>query len=271
MAQHAPTRREAIRYSILCSLLALPCGGARAAPAESSSWYAVHRDTLRSAFAGILAGAAPRWRATFGAEKAGAMARRATAAFDAQLPHFPDVGGARNWDTQFIPVAGWYVALYAALKPEGGSAEDVGRLVYELNRAEMEALPAEQKDAEQAATFSPEGLAEKRDWAAWTQKRELPANWVATFVPGDGQSFDFGYDYSACGVVKYLRAQGVPELAPYVCLNDFLSSAAYGTGLHRAHTLAQGDALCDFRYRKNRPVTQSWDSEIAAIRARQRG
>ena len=30
--------------------------------------------------------------------------------------------------------------------------------------------------------------------------------------------------------------------------------------------MAQGDALCDFRYRKNRPVTQSWDSEIAAIR-----
>ena len=35
-----------------------------------------------------------------------------------------------------------------------------------------------------------------------------------------------------------------------------------GTGLRRQGTLAQGDALCDFRYKKGRAVVQDWQSEV---------
>jgi hypothetical protein len=61
--------------------------------------------------------------------------------------------------------------------------------------------------------------------------------------------------------VKFFRAHGVAAVAPYFCLNDFLTSRAQGTGLSRAHTLGQGDALCDFRYTENGPVAQSWETE----------
>ncbi len=53
-------------------------------------------------------------------------------------------------------------------------------------------------------------------------------------------------------------------------LNDFLKSAAIGSGLRRAKTLAQGDDICDFRYKKGRPVVQNWDAEIDLIRSRSR-
>ena len=56
-------------------------------------------------------------------------------------------------------------------------------------------------------------------------------------------------------------SQGAAEVAPYFCLNDFILSRAEGTGLSRAHTLAQGHDRCDFRYKKGREVTQDWDTE----------
>jgi hypothetical protein len=157
------------------------------------------------------------------------------------------------------------------MKAAGLTAEDVGRLVYGLNRRALEMMPRDLAKKEGDDLFGPEMQAALADWAAWTQKRDYPANWVATFLPGDGQSFDFGYDYSECGVVKFFHSQGVPELAPYLCLNDFLKSAAIGSGLRRTKTLAQGDEVCDFRYKKGRPVTQNWASEIDRIRKRMGG
>jgi hypothetical protein len=131
----------------------------------------------------------------------------------------------------------------------------------------LEEIPKENASAEGKEMFAQDYLDKFKTWAEWTRKREYPANWVADFVQGDGKEFDYGYDYTECGVVKYFQAQGVPELAPYFCLSDFPKSAVFGTGLVRKRTLAQGDGICDFRYRKGRPVVQDWTTEIARIRS----
>jgi hypothetical protein len=130
------------------------------------------------------------------------MAQQAVALFDRLLPEFPDVGGERNWDTQFIPIAAWYVALYSPMRANGKTAEDVGKLVYELYKTQLKDIPKEKTFDEGEKIFSPASLDQMRDWAAWTQKRELPANWVAYFIQGDGKEFDYGYDYTECGAVK---------------------------------------------------------------------
>ena len=54
---------------------------------------------------------------------------------------------------------------------------------------------------------------------------------VRIFVEGDGDDFDWGMDYTECGIVKFLRAQGAGDLAPYFCLADFPMSDAFGLGL----------------------------------------
>lgn len=51
------------------------------------------------------------------------------------------------------------------------------------------------------------------------------------------------------------------DVAPYFCLNDFPRSRAEGTGLVRTGTIAQGAALCDFRYKLGREVTQGLETE----------
>jgi hypothetical protein len=266
------SRRDFIAYSVRCSLAALSCGmlGTSTTRAASADYYDAHRDALSGAFRQIVFAAQSIWKTEFGAERASAMAQEALGNFETLLAKFPDVGGERNWDTQFIPVAGWYVALYGPMKSAGKTAEDVGRLVYEMYRHELAATPREQTVKEGEDLFREEPLASMQQWAEWTQKRDYADNWVAEFVRGDGQEFDFGYNYSECGAVKFFRSQGVPELAPYMCLSDFLKSAALDSGLRRTKTLGQGDDVCDFRYKKGRPVLQNWATEIDLIRSRMR-
>jgi hypothetical protein len=60
-------------------------------------------------------------------------------------------------------------------------------------------------------------------------------------------------DVTECAIQKYLEAQGAPELTRYLCLTDYISSEAMGRGLVRYKTLAEGCAVCDFRYKQGRP------------------
>lgn len=235
-----------------------------------SEYYAAHRSELLGAFRGVLSGATAFWEKDFGKEQAAAIAGEAEAAYEKLLPGLPDVGGERNWDVEFIPLAAWYVALYEPLRKRGWNAAAVGKLIYELNEYMWASTPKETAQQQGDELFSAKRQAYIKEWAAWTQRREYPANWVATYVEGDGRNFDFGVQYCECGVVKYLQSQGVPELAPYVCSNDFIKSRAIGSGLLRRKTIARGDGVCDFRYTKNGPVTQNWDTELQLIQQKGR-
>lgn len=263
-----------IKYSTIGSLTLLPCTLFTRQVTNASStngasnYYLEHKKEITDDFRTTVKGVAQFWEPEFGLKRTRMLTDQALGLFDRLLPEFPDVGGERNWDTKFIPIAAWYVALYLPMRTNGKTAEDLGKLVYELNKIGLQDVSKEKALGERERMFSRESLDKMRDWAAWTQKREHPANWVAYFMLGNGKEFDYGYDYTECALVKYFKAQGVPELAPYVCLNDFPNSAIFGSGLRRAKTIAQGDGICDFRYKKGRSVAQDWSTEIALIRSR---
>jgi len=260
------TRRTLLKlFAASAAVGWLPCRG-QALAMSAGGWPAPEQ--LQAAFADVVEGARQYWLPQVGAEQSQAMAADARAAFAALSGELPDVGAAESPDAQYVPVAAWFVALYRPMKAAGMSAEDVGRIVYQLYRHQLAGEDPARLAAEGERLFADQASFAR--WAAATGRRQYPANWVAHYVPGNGGDFDFGYDYSECAVVKYLRAHGVPELAAFVCPNDFLKSAAQGTGLVRHHTLAQGDDRCDFRFKKGRPVTQSWETEIALIRERQK-
>ena len=229
---------------------------------KTGNYYLAHREELLQAFRETNAGAREYLRAKYGANLARTVCREAADRFEVLLPRLPYVGGARNRVIQDIPVAGWYAAFYGPMKAQGRSAAELGRMIYDLNAQALAAIPKEQARAQGAARFTPAYVAKLRDFCAWTQKREYPGNWVAFFVAGDGKNFDYGYDYRECAIVKYLKGQGALEVAPHFCLNDFLRSRTYGTGLHRTQTIAQGDAICNFRYKQGRAVTQDWSTEV---------
>jgi hypothetical protein len=114
-------------------------------------------------------------------------------------------------------------------------------------------------------------IAKLKPLAARSQRRQYPEDWVMTFVDGAGQDFTYGVDVTECAIQKYLAAQGAPELTPYLCLADYVSSEAMSRGLVRYKTLAEGCAVCDFRYKQGRPsylypLRDGWPPKFAAPR-----
>jgi len=262
------SRRDFLTLALtagVCCLLPGSLGATLTGKAKSGkagNYYLAHREELLRAFRETSAGANQYLAAKYGSALAREVCREAAVRFEALLPGLPDVGGARNLVVQNIPIAGWYAAFYGPMRAGGRSVGDVGRMIYDLNDRDLGGIPKDQARAKGASQFTPQYVEKLREFCAWTQKREFPGNWVATFVPGDGREFDYGYDYSECAVVKYLKAQGAWDVAPYVCLNDFIQSRTYGKGLQRTKTIAQGDAICNFRFKQGRPVTQDWSTEV---------
>jgi len=275
--EHHFSRRNFLRLSFRFGIgagLLTACGGyfpARLLAATSGAAVSVphpmsaaQAEVLMAQFQGLCQGAQAWLSQTVGAKEASAIARDCPARFAALLPAVPDIGpGNRNQESLMEAVE--LTAITQAMRARDLPAAMAGRLLYDLCAREMEELPAAQQRAKGQAMFTPEGRAALAAWAKGTQARRHPGDWVATAVFGDGPSsaagFDVGYDYAECGAVKFFRAHGVAEVAPYFCLNDFLFSRAQGTGLTRVHTIGQGDALCDFRYTRGGAVTQSWETE----------
>ena len=196
------------------------------------------------------------------------ITNKALLEFKSLVIELPNVGGEKNIDAEFIPIAAWYLSYYRAMKPYGKNAEDVGRMIYDLNQVVWKHYPKSKLKTACTSFFSTKNKEKFKTWAKWTKERQYPANWIMEYIPGEDEDFDFGYNYTHCGVCLYLYSYDAIELAPFVCLNDFVESRALDTGLHRTKTIATGDKECNFRFKKGRKVTQKWDTEIDKIRER---
>jgi L-2-amino-thiazoline-4-carboxylic acid hydrolase len=111
-------------------------------------------------------------------------------------------------------------------------------------------------------------MARMQSWAAWFQTRRNLPGWVVSYVDGEGKDFDYGIDYHQCEAVLYFKKQNAADLAPYFCLVDWPTNKLMKTGLVRTKTLAMDYKVCDFRFKKDRPVTQGWSTETAKITQR---
>lgn len=69
-----------------------------------------------------------------------------------------------------------------------------------------------------------------------------------------GEGFAFGVDYVRCANLDFVIGQGAAAFAPFVCLSDLVLSDAFGWGLTRTQTLADGCDRCDFRFRPGGPT-----------------
>jgi hypothetical protein len=185
----------------------------------------------------------------YGEELTDTMIREARQEYEALIPQLPYIGGKEPF-TRFIISTGWYLAMYRVLKRHGGTVEEAGQLVYDLSKAFPRAYPGFLRRFFGHRTFSRRYLRRLRQRAAESQERRYPEDYVFVVVEGDGEEFDFGVDYTECAVCKFLSEQEASELAPYVCAVDEISSDAFGWGLRRTITLAEGHEKCDFRFKR---------------------
>ena len=186
----------------------------------------------------------------YGGGSTDTMIGEARQEYEALIPQLPYIGGKQPF-TQFIISTAWFLAMYRVLKRHGETIEEIGKIVYEMSEAFLNAYPGFLRRLFGHTTFSRRYLRRLRKRAAESQKRQYPGDYAYTFVEGDGETFDYGVDYTECATCKFLNEQGAPALAPYLCAVDCLYSEALGWGLVRTMTLAEGAEKCDFRFKKD--------------------
>jgi hypothetical protein len=89
-----------------------------------------------------------------------------------------------------------------------------------------------------------------RRWWFWTANLlDEPNGWRFRFLKRAPGRF-YGVDVTRCGIVRFLVAQGAPELAPIMCRGDY-QIAKYlppDVTFERTQVIAEGAPHCDFRY-----------------------
>jgi hypothetical protein len=78
---------------------------------------------------------------------------------------------------------------------------------------------------------------------------------VYEFVVGDGEEFDYGYDFLECAAQKFYHAQDADKFTPFYCFLDYPKSKM---GLSRTMTLAEGHAKCNHRFKEGRKTEFGW-------------
>jgi hypothetical protein len=186
-------------------------------------------------------------------DEAPAILSQARASFAALIPQLPYIGGDGNPLTFELVRAARCLALYQAMQAHGNTMAETGKALYDATAALISAVssPPQQLSVEEL-------IRRRSERAARSQQRQYPADWVYTFVLGDGQEFDYGYDFVECAAQKLYHAHGADEFLPYYCFLDFAVSRAAGLGLHRTMTLAEGHAQCDHRFKRGRETGQDW-------------
>ena len=86
-----------------------------------------------------------------------------------------------------------------------------------------------------------------KKYQAWYEKNneKYPVNWVVNF---DENKHKQGSDYyfSRCPICEFCQRAGLAELMPALCATDEIMFRLQHGVLHREHTIAAGDAVCDY-------------------------
>jgi hypothetical protein len=139
-----------------------------------------------------------------------------------------------------------------------------------VDRAFLKAYPRFLRRLFGSMTFSRRYARRLRKRAAESHQRRYPADYVYTFVEGDGETFDHGVDYLECATCKFLEQQGAPELGPYLCAADLPYGEMLDWGLIRTQTLAGGAEKCDFRFKKGGPTRVALPASLRTIQEKGR-
>jgi len=200
------------------------------------------------------------WRqvlaASYDADFVDAILRQARAEFEALIPHLPDIGGDENPFIGSLVRSVRCLALYKAMKAQGKTVAETGKVLYDAALVQA-ARPAPPIPPDKWLSQD-ELMQRRRAGAARSQQRQYPDDFVYALVEGDGETFDYGYDFTKCASHKFYRAQGAEEFMPFFCFLDFPLCERVNLGLSRTMTLAEGYPVCNHRFVIGSKSAQAW-------------
>ena len=75
--------------------------------------------------------------------------------------------------------------------------------------------------------------------------KAFPVNWNVNFDEGAHRDGSYYY-FSRCPICEFCQREGIAELMPALCATDEVMFRLQHGRLHREHTIAGGDAICDY-------------------------
>ena len=178
--------------------------------------------------------------------------------------HFPDKSAqvwcsTRAWQIRLAPdrphhsasvnlmmrYMEWSCALYQAVQEHGMSQAEAGALVETIMLEVYQPVPAAWFKLSRLRSAKREtrvkwilGMITRYFFASPFRHRSLPSKTGVAF------------DVTLCPLADYFKDQGVPELTPHAACNlDYGAAREFGVELVRSHTIADGVAHCDFRWK----------------------
>ena len=86
-----------------------------------------------------------------------------------------------------------------------------------------------------------------RKYEAWfkTHGKDYPVNWNVNFEESRHKDGSFYY-FTRCPICEFCKREGIAELMPALCATDEVMFRLQHGKLHREHTIANGDPVCDY-------------------------
>ena len=172
--------------------------------------------------------------------------------YEALIPKIPYIGGSKVHMTSDLMESVLLLAYLRALKAHGKTAEESRDIILRGMETRLAQYPKFLPRILGRVTFSRLYLGNLQRQARESQKREYPDGFVFDVVIGDGIEFDWGLNFSECGIRKFYQAQNASEFLPIVCRIDYVLSDAFGYGLVRTKTLGEGAGSCNPRMKRGR-------------------
>lgn len=223
---------------------------------QEGNYYLARKTQLLGDFDQFLTTVKEVLASQYGGDDADEITQEMRREYESLIPQLPYIGGKKNRLTRNLVGTTSSLALFKVLRARGETTEHIAKLHQQMIEQYLSCLPKWPFRLIRGVLSTKFGQAVIKRMlkraAATSQRREYAGDFVFHFVEGDGQSFDFGIDYTECAIVKFFRSQGAEEFTRYVCLYDYPHSRLTATGLARTMTLAEGAEKCDFRFRIGR-------------------
>lgn len=154
------------------------------------------------------------------------------------------IGGMkRNPMTMNLINGSMLIAVYKASKGRV-TADQMGQIYMNALSGNAVVRKFSKKDC-----FNADWQKKRNEVALKSQKREFSNDWVSEFLPGKNVN-EYGINFYECGICKLCKQENCFELASQMCKFDYVIAEAMGAELTRTKTIAGGNQLCDFFYRK---------------------
>lgn len=194
----------------------------------------------------------------FGKSKTEKLIMNARNEYIKLIPQMPYIGGKNNMHEFNLIGSAWMLALIRSLEKEGLSDRDIGKILYDSFEEYFNSMPGFMKWLFRRSFFTKTGIKKWIYHAEKSQDRVYPGDWVFEYVEGEGKTFDFGFNYTECGIYKFYKQQGAEKYIPYMCLGDYPMFRAMGIGMKRTQTIGNGGKYCDFRFKKGGITPVGW-------------